>query len=93
MASRLRKAGYGLTVAGALAVGSVGGKEGVSTRAYCDIAGVPTICFVETPDVKWATSPRWTNARPCSATRSANSKIWRLSQALPDFLITLDQRS
>ncbi|ANL47445.1 hypothetical protein AMC87_CH02776 [Rhizobium phaseoli] len=88
MASRLRKAGYGLTVAGALAVGSVGGKEGVSTRAYCDIAGVPTIS-----DVKWATSPRWTNARPCSATRSANSKIWRLSQALPDFLITLDQRS
>ena len=52
MASRLRKAGYGLTVAGALAVGFVGGKQGVSTRAYCDIAGVPTICFVETPDVK-----------------------------------------
>lgn len=52
MASRLRKAGYGLTVAGALAVGFVGGKEGVSTKAYRDIVGVPTICFGETRGVK-----------------------------------------
>ncbi|ANL84689.1 lysozyme [Rhizobium phaseoli] len=52
MASRLRNAGYGLTVAGALAVGFVGGKEGVSTKAYRDIVGVPTICFGETRGVK-----------------------------------------
>jgi lysozyme len=52
MASRLRKAGFGLTVAGALAVGFVGGKEGVSTKAYRDIVGVPTICFGETRGVK-----------------------------------------
>lgn len=52
MASRLRKAGYGLTVVGALAVGFVGGKEGVSTKAYKDIVGVPTICFGETRGVK-----------------------------------------
>lgn len=52
MASRLRKAGYGLTVAGALAIGFVGGKEGVSTKAYKDIVGVPTICFGETRGVK-----------------------------------------
>lgn len=52
MASRLRKAGFGLTVAGALAVGFVGGKEGVSTKAYRDVVGVPTICFGETRGVK-----------------------------------------
>lgn len=52
MASRLRKAGYGMTVAGALAVGFVGGKEGVSTKAYKDIVGVPTLCFGETRGVK-----------------------------------------
>lgn len=52
MASRLRKAGYGLTVAGALAVGFVGGKEGVSTKAYRDVVGVPTLCFGETRGVK-----------------------------------------
>ncbi|WP_259668420.1 lysozyme [Rhizobium lentis] len=52
MASRLRKAGYGLTVAGALAVGFVGGKEGLSTKAYRDVVGVPTICFGETRGVK-----------------------------------------
>lgn len=52
MASRLRKAGYGLTVAGALAVGFVGGKEGLSTKAYRDVAGIPTICFGETRGVK-----------------------------------------
>lgn len=52
MASKLRKAGYGLTVAGALAIGFVGGKEGVSTKAYKDIVGVPTICFGETRGVK-----------------------------------------
>jgi len=52
MASRLRKAGFGLTVAGALAVGFVGGKEGASTKAYRDIVGVPTICFGETRGVQ-----------------------------------------
>lgn len=54
MASRLRKAGYGLTVAGLLAVGFGGGKKGVSTKAYWDIVGVPTICFGETRGVQMA---------------------------------------
>lgn len=51
--SRLRKAGIGMTVAGSLAVGLVGGFEGMRTRAYIPIPGdVPTVCFGETRGVK-----------------------------------------
>lgn len=51
--SRLRKAGLGLTVVGSLAVGIVGGFEGLRTKAYIPIPGdVPTICFGETRGVK-----------------------------------------
>lgn len=51
--SRLRKAGIGLTVAGSLAVGLIGGFEGMRTRAYIPIPGdVPTVCFGETRGVK-----------------------------------------
>jgi lysozyme len=52
MASRLKKAGIGLTVAGSLAIGIVGGYEGLRTKAYRDIVGVPTVCFGETRGVK-----------------------------------------
>jgi lysozyme len=51
--SRLRKAGIGLTVAGSLAVGLIGGFEGMRTRAYIPIPGdVPTVCFGATRGVK-----------------------------------------
>lgn len=51
--SRLRKAGLGLTTAGALAVAIVGGWEGLRTKAYIPIPGdVPTVCFGETRGVK-----------------------------------------
>lgn len=50
--SRLRKVGVGLTVAGSLAVGLVGGFEGMRTHAYRDVVGVPTVCFGETRGVK-----------------------------------------
>ena len=51
--SRLRKnATLGLTAAGVLAVGLVGGYEGLKLVAYRDIAGVPTVCFGETRGVK-----------------------------------------
>lgn len=53
MNSRLKKAGVGMTVAGSLAIGVVGGFEGMRTRAYIPIPGdVPTICFGETRGVK-----------------------------------------
>ncbi|MGO4449132.1 lysozyme [Phyllobacterium sp. TAF24] len=52
MTSRLKKAGIGLTVAGALAVSFIGGKEGMKTKAYLDIVGIPTVCFGETRGVK-----------------------------------------
>lgn len=50
--SRLKKAGIGLTVAGSLAIGLIGGYEGLRTKAYRDIVGVPTVCFGETRGVK-----------------------------------------
>ncbi|WP_455918862.1 lysozyme [Ensifer canadensis] len=51
--SRLRKAGLGLTAAGAMAVALVGGWEGLRTKAYIPIPGdVPTVCFGETRGVK-----------------------------------------
>lgn len=50
--SRLRKGAVGLTVAGSLAVGFIGGWEGLRTKAYRDVIGVPTICFGETRGVK-----------------------------------------
>lgn len=48
MSSRLKK-GAAIT---ALAISLVGGFEGVKTKAYRDIIGVPTICFGETRGVK-----------------------------------------
>lgn len=56
MNSRLKKAGIGLTVAGSLAIGIVGGYEGLRTKAYRDIVGVPTVCFGETRGVKMGDS-------------------------------------
>jgi len=50
--SRLKNAAVGLTVAGSLAIGLVGGFEGVRTRAYRDVVGVPTVCFGETRGVR-----------------------------------------
>jgi len=35
-----------------LAVGVVGGYEGLRTKAYRDVVGVPTVCFGETRGVK-----------------------------------------
>lgn len=52
MASRLKKAGIGLTVAGSLAIGVIGGFEGLRTKAYRDVVGIPTVCFGETRGVK-----------------------------------------
>lgn len=52
--SRLRKAGkYGaLTAVGILAVAVVGDFEGLRTKAYRDVVGIPTVCFGETRGVK-----------------------------------------
>lgn len=50
--SRLKKAGAGLTIAGSLAVGLVGAWEGLRTKAYRDVVGIPTVCFGETRGVK-----------------------------------------
>jgi lysozyme len=49
--SRLRQTGVGITVAGSLAIGLIGGFEGLRTHAYRDVIGVPTICFGETRGV------------------------------------------
>lgn len=51
MKSRLRKAGL-LTACGMLAVTIIGNHEGLRTRAYKDVVGVPTICFGETRNVR-----------------------------------------
>ncbi len=48
--SKLKKLGA-FTVAGSLAIGLIGGFEGLRTRAYRDIVGVPTVCFGETRGV------------------------------------------
>lgn len=56
--SRLKKAGVGLTVAGSLAIGFIGGWEGLRTKAYRDnlAGGIPTVCFGETRGVKMGDS-------------------------------------
>lgn len=50
--SRLKRAGIGITVAGSLAIGLIGGFEGLRTRAYLDVVGIPTVCFGETRGVR-----------------------------------------
>ena len=50
--SRLRNTLGALTVTGALAVTTAAHHEGLRTRAYKDVIGVPTICFGETRGVK-----------------------------------------
>lgn len=52
MASRLRKAGIGLTAAGGLAVALVGGWEGLKLYSYRDVIGVWTACYGETRGIK-----------------------------------------
>jgi GH24 family phage-related lysozyme (muramidase) len=42
---------------GALAVGFVGGEEGVSTKAYRDVVGAPTIWLGQTRGVKIGDTP------------------------------------
>lgn len=49
--SRLKKAGK-WTAAGAAAIAMVGVFEGVRTKAYYDVVGIPTVCFGETRGVK-----------------------------------------
>ena len=50
--SRLKRAGVGITVAGSLAIGLIGGYEGLRTRTYLDVVGIPTVCFGETRGVQ-----------------------------------------
>ncbi|WP_454684005.1 lysozyme [Ancylobacter moscoviensis] len=52
MASRLRKAGIGLTAAGGLAIALVGGWEGLKLASYRDVIGVWTACYGETRGIK-----------------------------------------
>ena len=52
MASRLKKAGVGVTVAGAAAIALVGGYEGLRLKSYPDIVGVWTACYGETRNIK-----------------------------------------
>jgi len=54
--SRLKKAGIGMTVAGSLAIGLIGGFEGLRTKAYRDVVGIPTVCFGETRGVRMGDS-------------------------------------
>lgn len=49
--SRIKNKAGILTVIGALAIGAVGAFEGLRTRAYLDIVGVPTVCYGETRGV------------------------------------------
>jgi lysozyme len=49
--SRIRNYGV-MTAAGIAAIALVGQHEGLRTRAYKDVIGVPTICFGETRGVK-----------------------------------------
>lgn len=48
--TRLKTLG-GLTAVGALAIGLISSSEGLRTKAYRDVVGVPTICFGETRGV------------------------------------------
>jgi lysozyme len=50
--SRLRKAGVGLTAAGALAVATVGAFEGLELEAYRDPVGIVTACYGETKGIR-----------------------------------------
>lgn len=50
--SRLVGAAGALTAAGILAVTLIGGFEGLRTKAYRDVVGIPTVCFGETRGVK-----------------------------------------
>jgi len=52
MASRFRKAGIGITAAGAMAIALVGGFEGYSSKAYPDVIGVWTACYGATKGIK-----------------------------------------
>jgi lysozyme len=55
MKTRLKKAGAGiaaLTVAGSLAVQTVGGFEGLRLYAYQDVVGVWTACYGETHGIR-----------------------------------------
>lgn len=55
MKSRLKKIGAGIgaiTVAGSLAVQTVGGFEGLKLYAYRDVVGVWTACYGETAGIK-----------------------------------------
>lgn len=45
--SRLKKGG----AAAAIAIGLIGGFEGIRTHAYRDVVGIPTVCFGETRGV------------------------------------------
>ena len=50
--SRLKKT----AAAAALAVALIGGWEGLRTKAYRDVVGVPTVCYGETKGVKMGDS-------------------------------------
>lgn len=50
--SRLKRAGVGLTVAGTLAVATIGAYEGLRLASYRDVIGVWTVCYGETRGVK-----------------------------------------
>jgi lysozyme len=50
--SKLRNTVGGLTVAGVLAVGTVGQYEGFRTHAYRDSVGIATVCYGETKGVR-----------------------------------------
>lgn len=52
MASRLKKTVAGLTAAGVLAIGTIGGFEGLRTTAYQDSVKVWTVCYGETKGIK-----------------------------------------
>lgn len=52
MASRLKKAGIGVTAAGAVAIALVGAWEGLRLTSYRDVIGVWTVCYGETRGVK-----------------------------------------
>ena len=52
MASRLKKVGGALTAVGILATSFIGAKEGMRTKAYLDVIGIPTVCVGETRGVK-----------------------------------------
>lgn len=52
MASRLKKAGIGVTAAGAAAIALVGAWEGLRLTSYRDVIGVWTVCYGETRGVK-----------------------------------------